>query len=343
LAIPGARQKSALYLIATFLFLSWFMGLRYFVGCDYHGYGIRFLQAGQRSIGDILARQEVSFELLTYLGATVIGSYNIFLLLASSIVAFLYLKFASAYSEMRFIVALFIPVLVIQLGMSGLRQAIAVGFICLAFNAFSNVQKLRCAGYILVAGSFHSSAFIFLPLALIAGRQFSFLRIIVAIGVLVFPAVFLLGERVDVYQDRYIDQIYGAQEASGAWIRFILTFLPVPFFLMRRDMFRRKYAQHYNILMLGALMIIGSAALGLISSVALHRILFYLMPLSILLAVCTLDLFRSRLQGKFMWITVYFGYMAAWFSASRHADVCYTPYQNITFFNASIPSWFTGF
>lgn len=319
------------------------MGLRYFVGCDYYGYGVRFNAAEYSTLGAALEGREVGFELLTFVGARYLGDYNLFLLLASSIVAFLYVRFAGRYRDAALVLALFFPVLILQLGMSGLRQALAVGLVALAYNAFVDVRRVRCAGFVLIAGLFHTSAFIFLPLSLIAGKNFSLFRIAVSVALLSVPAALLLGSRLDVYQDRYIDQIYGAQESGGAWVRYVLTFLPVPAFLSNLKSFQKNCAKQYNLFVIGSFMILAAALLGLVSSVALHRILFYLMPLSILLAIGTLDLFRNRLRGKVFWLTVYLVYMVAWFLTSRHADVCYTPYQNVTFFKVFAPEWFTGF
>ena len=336
-SLTNGARKNRQYLFIIFAFLSWFMGLRYFVGCDYYGYGIRFREAEYSNLVAALQGQEFGFELLTFVGAKYLGDYNLFLLLASSIVAFLYLRFAGKYRDAALVLALFFPVLIVQLGMSGLRQAIAVGFVALAYNAFVDVRRVRCAVLVLIAGLFHTSAFIFLPLSLIAGKNFSLFRIGVSIALLSVPAAFLLGSRLDVYQDRYIEQIYGAQESGGAWVRYVLTLLPVPAFLSNLKFFQRTYEKQYNLFIIGAFMILAAALLGFVSSVALHRILFYLMPLSILLAVGTLDLFQNRLRGRIFWVGIYFVYMVAWFLTSRHADICYTPYQNITFLNVFAP------
>ncbi|MFK8036077.1 MAG: EpsG family protein [Hyphomicrobiales bacterium] len=343
LAVPNKKKKSTFFLIASFFFLSWFMGLRYFIGCDYHGYGVRFSQTKYATLGEILNRQELGFELLTYYSTIISDNYNTFLLIASSLLCFLYLKFASAHKEVRFIITLFFPILIIQLGMSGIRQAIAVGFVCLAYNAYIDIKKVKCAILIVCGGMFHTSAFLLLPIALSAGQRFKVSRVVMALLVLSIPAAWLLESRVDVYRDRYIDQIYGAQESGGAWIRWFLTFLPVPLFLFNKEKISEKYSKEYNLLILAALLICVAPVLGIISSVALHRLLYYLMPLSILLIVGTLEIFREKSNGKLFWITPYFGYMVSWFLTSRHATICYTPYQNVMFPNTIEPIWFNGF
>lgn len=319
------------------------MGLRYFVGCDYNGYGIRFFQTENATLGEVLSRGEAGFEMLTYLGFHLLKQYNLFLLACSTIIAFLYVKFAKGHDEASFIAALFFPILVVQLGMSGVRQAIAVGLVALAYNEFIHVKRTKCAMLILLAGLFHSSAFILLPLSLMAGRSFSVKRVLIGVALLVLPASFLIGGRIDIYQDRYIDQIYGSQESGGAWIRYLLTLLPIPLFLLRRNFIKRNFPQQYNLLLLASIICFASFLVGLISSVALHRLLYYFMPLSILIAAYTLDAFSSKLEGKMAWLCIYAGYFFAWFLTSRHADVCYTPYQNTTFFNTIAPDWFVGF
>ena len=54
------------------------------------------------------------------------------------------------------------PVLIINMPMSGIRQAAAIGIMCFAYNAFNDRRLIRFVFCVIVASGFHSSAVSFL-------------------------------------------------------------------------------------------------------------------------------------------------------------------------------------
>jgi hypothetical protein len=69
-----------------------------------------------------------------------------------------------------------------------------------------------------------------------------------------------------------------------------------------------------------------------ISTVAFHRLLYYVLPVSLLMFVSVTMVLpqRRNISGQFLIIPVLLlgVYMIGWFSLSRHADYCYVPYQS---------------
>jgi hypothetical protein len=136
----------------------------------------------------------------------------------------------------------------------------------------------------------------------------------------------LLGERIDTYEDRYGS---GDVESGGAIIRYVLAFLPIPFFVLYRNRIRAVYPKVFPLLKLGALIILSLAPLIQLSSIALHRINYYVFPLSILLCVYVGSVAsRKPSDGHLLAVIAYGCYSLFWFLSSRHAQSCYIPYEN---------------
>ena len=343
LALFGLRdfQSRTLPVVAALtLFLIWFAGMRFYVGCDYHSYVLRYNEAQYLDLGRILRDDEFGFGLLTALFSKLGAPFTAFQAFVTAIILATYAAFASRHRYATFLLALFFPVLILQLGMSGLRQAAALGFILLAYNAFIDGRRLLIGFWILVAFLFHNSAIILLPMAFIAGREISLPRLIAGFVVLAPVAAFLLGDRIEVYSDRYIEQIYGTQESGGAWLRYAFAMLPAAFFLLFRRDIKSRFSEVYQLLIFGILFGAAISITALISTVALHRLTFFVMPLTALMALyVSLTIVEHRARLMIMWLGIFGSYLTIWFLTSRHATVCYTPYQNVIFPELTIPAW----
>ena len=310
-------------------------GTRYNVGCDYTGYLLRFGYAGNLTSWDtLLLREEPGFNGLVLAVKEAGLSYSVLILAVSSVYVVCLMRFASlARAPLAFLVLAF-PVLVVQLGMSGMRQAMALGFLMLALVSFNHRSRVLTAIWILVAAQFHASAVIFLPMALLVGRHLSTLRILAALVVLGPVVVFLLQDRLGIYNDRYIEQIYGENSSSGAWFRYALVVLP---FIMLARWYRRVEAlfpKTIELMRLFMLIAFVMAPIGLLSSVVLHRLVFYVMPVSIITLLAVSDTLAVSWRMPVIRMApfaVYGSYILVWFTLSGHASLCYVPYQSWLF------------
>lgn len=328
------RNRQVSWMLAIFfgVFLALLAGTRYYVGCDYTGYLLRFAYAGNwTSWSTLLLREEPGFNGLVLAIKEAGLTYDALILVVSSIYVVCLMRFASlARAPAAFLVLAF-PVLIVQLGMSGMRQALALGFLMLALVSFAHRARVPTAIWVLVAAQFHASAIIFLPIAMLVGRHLSTIRILVALMVLGPVVVFLLQSQFEVYSDRYIEQIYGENSSSGAWYRYALVLLP---FVMLARWYRKvevRFPQTIELMRLFMLISFVMAPIGLVSSVVLHRLVFYVMPVSIitLLAVAeTLAVTWRAPAIRLAPFVVYGSYVLVWFTFSRHASSCYVPYQS---------------
>lgn len=332
LALTVRRHGETLMLAALCLFLLLFMGTRYETGCDFSGYLNRFeaLPPGV-ALSEALGGDEFGFQLILTAVRSLDGSYMWVNVIATAILLINVFLFIRKRHQPVMILAVFFPILLIQLGMSGLRQGIAVSFLLLACNGFVEGSRIRTAGWILMGSIFHLSVLLFFPLVGFVGRRVSGPRIIAAIVILTPLTLFLLGDRIDVYRARYIDQIYGQTSSGAALIRYGVTLLPfVPFFIYRKVM-EVNFPRDHTLIVLFGLLTLAVLPVALINTVALHRLTYYLMPISIVMFVYlsyAMALLTKQRILRLAPAVLYGGYSVSWFALSHHADICYTPYQS---------------
>lgn len=332
LAYVAASRRASLIQASVFgVFLMFFMGARGNVGCDTRTYAMRYDRM-YRDAGwmEMLEKPEALFNWLN-MGLIRLGlSYQTLLMACAAVFSACLYRFSKLSSRPMSFMVLAFPVLVVQLGMSGIRQAMALAFLMLALVAFVNGRRLWVAAWIVMAWQFHSSVIVFLPIALLAGRQVSAVRLGFAMVLLSPVVAWFLGARLEVYSDRYVEQIYGENSSSGAWFRYVLVLIPFLVLEWKRRLVRQGHPEVYELLRLFSLITFALLPIGLLSSVALHRMVFYVMPVSILALLCVADTIfvrSNRRMAKWLPFLAYGGYITMWFLASKHSRACYVPYE----------------
>lgn len=331
-----ARGQQDWALAAFGVFLLLFIGTRFETGCDYGSYESRFDNLyDDPNYLTYLEREEPGFHLLNLLVHTLGLDYMWLNVLAALIFLAGLIRFSRLAPSPLLLLALMFPIVMVQLGMSGIRQALAVSFLMQALVSFVSIQRINTGLWILLAAQFHQSAYLFLPLALMPGRKFSWTLAAVSVAFLGPAAIFLLGERGEVYSDRYIEQIYGENASGGAVLRYALALAPCLMFEIYAKRVQRLLPRLYPLLRTFSLVTFAIGPLVLISTVALHRMTYYVLPVSLLIFVCTvMAMPRSDVLSR-KWLLFPAGtmavYMFAWFTRSRHASACFVPYDSFIF------------
>ncbi|MEK8125025.1 EpsG family protein [Methylocystis sp. IM4] len=168
---PLRNQFYYLWLFVLFLFV----GFRYRVGCDWGGYLVIFENS---RIYETSSTTEQAFWLLNSLLHYLQLDYPYINVVSSGIFSLGLHQIAKRQPDRLSILILSFPILIINLAMSGIRQAIALGILCFAFNAFIDMSLLRCVLFTLIASMFHTSAGAFLMLTPFVRGRFSRQRII---------------------------------------------------------------------------------------------------------------------------------------------------------------------
>lgn len=328
------QQDGALAVVGVFLLL--FMGTREYTGCDFRAYLARFnFLYHDPSYLSYVTQEEPGFHWLNLLVHDLGLNFMWVNVFGSLIFLVCLIRFVRISPAPMLLMALMFPIFILQLGMSGMRQAIAAALLLQAMISFVNVRRISAGLWILLAAQFHHSAYMFLPLAMMAGRRFSMPMAVAAMAFLGPAAVFLLGDRADVYSDRYVEQIYGENSSGGAVLRYALAVLPCILFELHTRRMKLLYPRLYPLLRVSSLMTLALAPIGLLSTVALHRLTFYVLPLDLLIFVCTvMAMPRPKVLSR-EWLyaptLVLLTYMVGWFTLSRHSSVCYVPYDSFLF------------
>lgn len=329
---PSGKQSRALAALFG-IFLVLFIGTRFQVGCDWVGYTLRFhnLYADIGSWIEGFQLGEGGFHLINLIAHDAGWGFNGVVMMAALIYVLALLRFSFLAPHPASLIAIAFPILIVQLGMSGMRQALATAILMLACVAFVKGRRLWTGGWIGIASQFHTSSIALLPISALARTNISTKYVVGAVLLLSPLAGWLLGERLDVYSDRYIEQIYGENASGGAWIRYAIASFPFVLLMWKRNRVAARFPKLYPLLKLFGLMCLGLLGAGLVSSVALHRLIFYVLPVSLLCLLCVTEAAFSiynRRMARTLPFLIYGGYIVTWFTASRHATSCYVPYNS---------------
>lgn len=227
-----------------------------------------------------------------------------------------------------FLVLLF-PVLILNMPMSAVRQAAAIGLVCYAYVLFLDGRRVRFVAVVLVASLLHSSAAAFLLLAPLIGGGYSSRRITIS-AVVAIPGVYLLitGSAAELAFQRYLDT---DTEAAGGLLRVaMLSLTGAFFFLYLRPGWLARFPKDYKLVSLGAMMMVADLALVMISSVIGDRLGYYLVPLQAVIL--------ARLPflpvSKIWTVIAYLGlilFLFTWTWLSDIFQICYVPYKTWLF------------
>lgn len=325
------RLRDQLYLpLLVLMFL--FAAFRFEVGCDWSGYLNQFYVYGSHTFLDAVASREplwVSlFTLQHWLGLPY-PWINVF----SSIIFFwgVHVLARRQPDSLAFLVLLF-PILIVNMPMSGIRQAAAIGMMCMAFSAFIDRSVWRFVTLTLLAASFHSSAVVFLLLTPLVSGSFAWQRLLLA-GFLAVPGalVMLTGGAAQEASSRYIDS---GVDAAGAIFRVGLLFLTaVFFFLFLRRKWAASFPGDYSLVMIGSLMMLATAALVPVSTVIGDRLGYFLIPIQVLI-FARIPFLPLRQNRSVLIALPYLGLLmifALWTFLSSIFRVCYLPYRTWLF------------
>lgn len=335
-AIASNTKTSQQFTLKIMLgFLLIFGGTRYFVGCDFEQYLKRYhyyeVNVHYISFLDVITQAESGYLIINYFFNWIGMGYSWVQFTFFAITCLCLYIFSSRYERPMTLITILFPIFVVQLSLSGIRQATAAAILLLAFNAFNDRKRLKTALFVLLASTFHQSALIFLPMSFVAGRELSMFRL--ALGLLIsLPAMLILGQdRAEAYQERYGE---GDVESFGALLRVALVAIPCVIFEFQKINFRRLFSKDYVLMRIFSIAGLLMIPMVLISSIAAHRILFYVIPMN---AVILMRLPRVlsgswRLDLVHMMPFVAYGlYIVVWFATSSHAARCYIPYDSYLF------------
>jgi hypothetical protein len=221
-----------------------------------------------------------------------------------------------------------VPYLITVVAMGYTRQGVAIGLAMMAIVELGHGSIIRFVFWVAFAATFHKSAVILVPLAILANsKRRLFTLIWVTVTTFVLFAL-LLKEALDNLISGYIGDEY---ESSGAAIRVAMNAVPAVLFLVYRNRFQltKEQRSFWTWMALSALLLVVALKLSP-SSTAVDRVALYWIPLQ-LFVLSRLPNILGRHNGKnAFWVNILVAYSATvlfvWLVYGDYS-VYWLPYQ----------------
>jgi hypothetical protein len=304
------------------------IGFRHEVGGDWSSYLEVLESYTDISATDEYGSRDPAYILLNTLATwTGLGIYLINLI-SGAFFSWGLVIFCRAQPRPWLALAVAVPYLITVVAMGYTRQGAAIGIAMLAIVALGQGRTLRFMLLIALAGLFHKSAIILVPMALLANskrRVFTFLWVVLTCVVLY---VLLVQEAIDFLILGYMQSEY---QSSGAAIRIAMNALPAAIFLMFRKRFQLVPAQQsfWTWTAISALLFIVLLAVSP-SSAAVDRVALYWLPLQLFVWSRVPNVLGKKTGKNLPWVCAVVAYSATihfvWLAYADNASA-WLPYQ----------------
>jgi hypothetical protein len=306
-----------------FLILVLMIGWRHEVGGDWASYIMNMENPEMTG-----KYADPSNQLLFWLGTNLGGGIYLVNLISGVLFSWGLVVFCRDQPRPWLALTIAVPYLITVVAMGYTRQGVAIGLAMLAIVALGRGNTLRFVFLVAVAATFHKSAVILVPLAVLANtkrRIFTFLWVGIATALLFF---LLLQEALDNLISGYIQDEY---ESSGAAIRVVMNAVPAVLFLLFRNRFQLTKEQRafWTWMALSALLLVVALFISP-SSTAVDRVALYWIPLQLFVLSHLPNVIGSKAGRNRFWVNLIVGYSAAvlfvWLFFGVHS-VYWIPYQ----------------
>lgn len=255
------------------------IGLRHEVGGDWFTY-LEHVEAVRGVVWQVaLTQGDPAYSLLNWIAAESGMGVYFTNTICAGIFAWGLVTFCLAQPRPWLALAVAIPYLVMVVAMGYTRQGVAIGLAMMGLVALSDRKVMRFVVFVALAATFHKSAVILMPLAILAGTQRKIWTLFwVALSSVLFY-VLLLQESVDSLKSGYLEAEY---QSDGAAIRIAMNALPAILFLALRKRFvmlveQRVFWTWMSLFALGFVVMLQLSS----SSTAVDRVALYWIPLQL--------------------------------------------------------------
>lgn len=304
------------------------VGLRHEVGGDWLTYIEHVHRASFDTLKQAVTKGDPAYNALNWLAAQLnLGAYFVNMVCAA-LFAWGLVVFCRAQPLPWLALVVSVPYLVTVVAMGYTRQGVAIGLAMLGLVALADRKILRFVMFVALAATFHKSAVILMPLAVLAGtKRKVWTALWVGLASVLFY-VLLLQDAVDALSAGYLGAQY---ESSGAAIRVAMNAVPAALFLWFRQRFAMSDADRsfWTWMALGALAFIGLLVVSP-SSTAVDRVALYWIPLQLFVLSRLPDAMAQEPGLNLVWTRLVVAYSAAvlfvWLFFATHA-FAWLPYQ----------------
>lgn len=278
----GGRGRRGAWL-ATWLVYVVFVGFREHVGMDWNNYLAIHAKVSQMDFATAVCRPEPLSYALFWVSTTCGSEFLLTNCVASVIFCAGLFSLAATTARPWIAVIAATPYLVVAVGLSAVRQSMAIGVI---FLLVAHHRRIGFVGRVLMcltAGAFHSSALAALALVCAGARVSPVLRVAIPATALALTYHYSslsesLNEVVAGYQATYLGE--GGVLSPGAIVHMGMMWLPAIVYLTMRNRLRVDPEQE-SFLLMSSLSALGLVGLYFVNSTAGSRmaLYFYFLPM----------------------------------------------------------------
>jgi len=341
MTLHNPSHRKVLYW-SLLIFLFCFVTFRWDVGCDFETYATISQQGSYLQVDDVLEKKEAGFWLL------IIGLYRLGWAYPTLNV-FGALAFFSGFHAMArrqpdplLFLTLAFPVLIIQMPMSAMRQGVAIGFMCFAFNAFLDRRLLSFGFWVAAASSFHASAFAFVMLVPFMVKMELKRRFVVS-SILALPIAYYVvntdtAESYSVYSKLAIDAFGGSSRAA------LLFLTGAAYFLFIRAEWKKQSPHDYDLVTIVAPMLLLILPLTYFQSALADRFGYYFLPVELMIQSRAYMFYRNSFMIPLLGAPLAAGLfvLLIWTFFSWIAGVCFLNYTTWWQIGTFTPGPFSG-
>ncbi|MEZ8581560.1 EpsG family protein [Vibrio splendidus] len=335
------QERSEIYEVGTFNFskvpvtwlvmliaLTLLIGFRHVVGGDWFSYIRHFEIVKSVDFVDLFYLKDPGYQFLNYIASYIGGGIYTVNLIAGGFFSFGLILFCRTQPRPMLALLAAIPYMTIVISMGYSRQSIALGIAMIALCSLIHKSILKFTLWIILAGLFHKSAVLLIPLAALLSSKNKWLSIVWA-GIAGFAAYStLLADHVDTLYTSYVEAQYQSQ---GALIRVIMCVFPASLFLYFRHLFNMTDKEKQLWTWFSILSVVAFLMLFLTSaSTAVDRVALYLLPLQLVIFSHLPEVLGRPDKLNIHWVILICFYYAlvqfVWLFFASHA-FAWLPYQ----------------
>ena len=275
-------ELSKRFYLVLLVFLFSFAAFRFEVGCDYYTYYDHSIMFADLNFEEAANRSEPGYWETVVLLKRIGLEFPAINVVASAVFFLGVHRIARRQPNPLMYLTLLFPVLVTGIPMSAVRQAIAMGLIAFAYNSFADRKLMSYIVWVIVAGLFHKSAYLFLVATPIIYNKGKVNR--GTVGVVLTLVALYFASNSDI-AEQYSGKYVGTRiEAAGALYRVgLVAFTGLAMLLLYRSKWQKFCPNDYELAFYFSIASVAVLPLLVYSSVASDRYGYYLMLITSLI------------------------------------------------------------
>ncbi len=327
----------------TFLFLTFFIGFRSEIGCDWDAYFENFASVNSKSWNTLsnqnniynLGNQiyDIGYTLIIKILSYKFNFQGIIFFLSIFFTAPLFI-FCSQLKRPYLALTISYPYFFVVVGIGLIRQSIAISFLMLCILFISNKSLNKFLLFNIFSSLFHFSAIIFSSLLVVFKDSFEKKRLNIIfpliLGTILLFLTYFNYESVLNKILEYIKHSNSYNDAKSAIVIWFINFLPITLYLKNISTFKfnkflKKTIFFFFIFEIFLFFLI------FFNTIFAYRFLLYGFPISIYILSFLPDAKIVKIKSKYVTFSLVFLCfisLAFWLQNANHA-YCWLPYKNI--------------